>query len=107
MRLSGRLTDSPSCLVLEEGDLSPQLEAMLRQAGQAVPERKPILEINPDHRVLEGLQRTFEAKADDARIADYAGLLYSLAVLAEGGQLADPVDFTRVVNELMVDGLAG
>ena len=106
VRLSGRLTDSPSCLVLEDGDLSPQLEAMLRQAGQAVPERKPILEINPDHRVLEGLQRTFEAKADDARIADYAGLLYSLAVLAEGGQLADPVGFTRVVNELMVDGLA-
>jgi molecular chaperone HtpG len=105
VRLSGRLTDSPSCLVLEEGDLSPQLEAMLRQAGQDVPERKPILELNPDHPVLEGLQKTFEADAGDARIADYAGLLYSLAVLAEGGQLADPVAFGRVVQGLMTEGL--
>ncbi len=105
VRLSGRLTDSPSCLVLEEGDLSPQLEAMLKQAGQDVPERKPILELNPGHPILAGLQQTFEAKADDPRIADYAGLLYSLAVLAEGGQLADPAAFARVVQDLMVGGL--
>jgi len=105
VRLSGRLTDSPSCLVLEEGDLSPQLEAMLRQAGQDVPERRPVLELNPDHPIMAGLQGVFEAKADDPRIGEYAGLLYSLAVLAEGGQLADPVAFTQVVNSLMVSGL--
>lgn len=105
VRLSGRLTDSPSCLVIEEGDLSPQMEAMLRQAGQPVPERKPVLELNPDHAVLKGLQGVFETDAGDPRIGDFAGLLYSLAVLSEGGQLADPVAFTRVVNELMVDGL--
>ncbi|MDH4017892.1 MAG: molecular chaperone HtpG, partial [Actinomycetota bacterium] len=106
VRLSGRLTDSPSCLVLEEGDLSPQLEAMLRQAGQDVPERKPILELNPDHPILAGLQSAFDAQGDDPRVAEYAGLLYSLAVLAEGGQLSDPVAFTQVVNELMVKGLS-
>ncbi len=105
VRLSGRLTDSPSCLVLEEGDLSPQLEAMLKQAGQAVPDRKPILELNPDHPILAGLQQAFDAKSDDPRIAEYAGLLYSLAVLAEGGQLADPAGFAQVVNRLMVKGL--
>jgi len=105
VRLSGRLTDSPSCLVLEEGDLSPQLEAMLRQAGQAVPERKPILELNPDHPVMTGLQTAFDANPVDPRVREYASLLHSLAVLAEGGQLADPAGFARGVNELMVKGL--
>lgn len=105
VRLSNRLKQSPSCLVLEEGDLSPQLEAMLRQAGQEVPEHKPILELNPDHVIIKKLQSVFEANGTDPRISDYAGLLFAQAILAEGGQLADPARFTQKLSELMAEVL--
>jgi molecular chaperone HtpG len=105
VRLSTRLTSSASCLVLEEGDLSPQLEAMLRQAGQGVPERQPILEINPSHPVIESLGKRFEANPTDPKIADSAKLLLGQAILAEGGQLDDPTGFAALVNELMAETL--
>ncbi len=105
VRLSGRLKASAACLVHEEGDLSPALEAMLRQAGQTIPERKPILELNPEHPVLERLSARFAADPADARIAGAARLLFGQAVLAEGGQLADPSGFAELVNELMAQTL--
>ena len=105
IRLSSRLKTSPACLVLEEGDLSPQLEAMLRQAGQAIPERKPILELNPQHAILEKLGKRFEADPTDPRIADAAKLLLGQAILAEGGQLDDPAAFVELLGRLMADTL--
>jgi molecular chaperone HtpG len=105
VRLSNRLKQSPSCLVVDEGDLSPQLEAMLRQAGQEVPERKPILELNPDHAILKRLQAIFAKDGTDARLGEYAQLLFGQAVLAEGGQLADPAAFTRRLSGLMEKAL--
>ena len=105
VRLSTRLKSSASCLVLEEGDLSPQLEAMLRQAGQQIPERKPILELNPDHEILKRLGKRFEANPTDPKIADATRLLLGEAVLAEGGQLDDPVAFGALVNKLMTETL--
>jgi molecular chaperone HtpG len=105
VRLSNRLKQSPSCLVVDEGDLSPQLEAMLRQAGQEVPERKPILELNPDHPILKRLQTIFEQDGTDARLSEYAELLFGQAVLAGGGQLADPAAFTRKLSGLMEKAL--
>ncbi|MCR9094021.1 MAG: molecular chaperone HtpG [bacterium] len=105
VRLSSRLKSSASCLVLEEGDLSPQLEAMLRQAGQAIPERQPILELNPDHAVVAALGKRFEANPTDPRIGKSARLLLGQAILAEGGQLDDPTAFAELVNELMAETL--
>ena len=105
VRLSSRLKQSPSCLVVDEGDLSPQLEAMLRQAGQEVPERKPILELNPDHPILKRLQAIFEEDGTDARLSEYAELLLGQAVLAGGGQLTDPAAFTRKLSGLMEKAL--
>ena len=105
VRLSSRLKSSASCLVLEEGDLSPQLEAMLRQAGQEIPERKPILELNPEHQVLIQLGKRFEENPTDPKIADSARLLFGQAVLAEGGQLEDPSGFSELVNQLMTETL--
>jgi len=105
IRLSSRLKSSASCLVLEDGDLSPQLEAMLKQAGQAIPDRQPILELNPDHAVVAALGKRFEDNPTDARIAKSAKLLLGQAVLAEGGQLEDPHAFAELVNELMAETL--
>ena len=105
VRLSSRLTSSPSCLVLDEGALSPQIEAMLRQAGQEVPDTKPILELNATHPILVKLQDIFAKDGADPRLAEYAGLLYAQAVLAEGGQLAEPGAFTEKLSELMVRAL--
>ncbi len=105
VRLSSRLKSSASCLVLEDGDLSPQLEAMLRQAGQEIPERKPILELNPNHVVVERLGKRFEDNPTDPQIGSSAKLLLGQAVLAEGGQLEDPAGFAELVNKLMTETL--
>ena len=105
VRLSSRLKSSASCLVLEDGDLSPQLEAMLRQAGQEIPERKPILELNPEHAILKQLGKRFEDNPTDPKIADATRLLLGQAVLAEGGQLDDPSGFAELVNKLMAETL--
>jgi molecular chaperone HtpG len=101
VRLSHRLTRSPSCIVLGDGDLTPQLEAMLRQAGQEVPENKPILELNPDHAILDKLKARYEADAGDERVADAARALFGQAVLAEGGELQDPAAFGELVTRLL------
>jgi molecular chaperone HtpG len=101
VRLSQRLTESPSCLVLDEGDLSPQIEEMLRQAGQDVPRALPILELNPKHPLLLKLKEMHEQDATNARLATSAELLLGQAILAGGGQLDDPAAFSRKVADLM------
>jgi molecular chaperone HtpG len=106
VRLSRRLTESPACLVRDEGDLSPQIEAMLRQAGQDVPTAKPILELNPSHGLLTKLKEIHAKDATDARVGIYAQLLLGQAVLAGGGQLDDPANFSRKVSELMEKALS-
>jgi molecular chaperone HtpG len=98
VRLTSRLTDSPSCLVGNEFDLSPQLERMLRDSGAEMPTQKRILELNPNHPLLEKLQQL----QDSDGLADHAFMLYSNAVLAEGGELPDPARFNRVLAELML-----
>ncbi len=105
VRLSKRLTRSPACLVLEEGDLSPELARMLSQAGQEVPQTKPILELNPSHPLLPRLREICEADEKDPRIGEYAELLFAQALLAEGRQLPDPAAFTTRLADLMLRGL--
>jgi len=105
VRVSNRLTASPACLVVDEGDLSPQISELLRRSGQKVPDVKPILEINPAHPLLAKLKAVCDANAKDPRLADYATLLYGQAMLAEGGQLQDPAAFSRRIAELMLEAL--
>ena len=93
---SRRLHESPSCLVADEHEMGGNLARILRAAGQKVPSSKPILEINPVHAIVKRLN------AGDARFADWAGLLYDQALLAEGGQLEDPAGFVKRTNELML-----
>ncbi|MEC9360033.1 MAG: molecular chaperone HtpG [Pseudomonadota bacterium] len=96
-RLSARLTESPSCLVVPENGMSRQLLEILKQAGEAAPETKPILEINPEHPLVERLKRV-EGEA----FGDLAEVLFGQAVLAEGAQLDDPSGFVKRLNKLIL-----
>ena len=103
VRLSGRLTESPACLVGEAGDLSPHLEELLRRSGQDVPKVKRVLELNPAHPLVTRLQAFHAAHPADERFARYAELLHGQAILAEGGTLPDPAAFSRRLAELLVE----
>ncbi|MBV6411755.1 MAG: molecular chaperone HtpG [Burkholderiales bacterium] len=97
VRVTHRLTDSPACLVADEHDLGGNLARLLKAAGQKVPASKPILEINPDHPVVQRL------KYEEKRFDDWSAVLFDQALLAEGGQLEDPASFVRRVNALMLE----
>jgi molecular chaperone HtpG len=100
VRVTSRLTDSPSCLVADEHDMGGNLARILKSVGQKAPQAKPILEINPGHPMVQRL------KQEEKRFGDWAHLLFDQALLAEGGQLDDPAGFVRRSNELMLE-LAG
>ncbi len=106
VRLSSRLTDSAACLVGDQGDLTPQMEQLMRAMGQDVPKVKRILEVNPGHPVLAKLKDKFDGNSEDPAIPRYARLLHGQALLAEGTHLADPGAFSKLVADLMVDALA-
>ena len=95
VRVTTRLVDSPACLVTSEGELSPQLIRMLQQAGQEVPESKPILEINPEHPLVKKLEGS-------AQFDDLANVIFDQAVIAEGGLPADPAEYVKRINNLLL-----
>jgi len=97
VRVTHRLTDSPACLVAGEHDLSGNMARILKAAGQKAPESKPILEVNPSHRLVERLK----SESDESKFSDYAHVLFDQALLAEGGQLEDPASFVRRMNGLI------
>lgn len=105
VRLSSRLTKSAVCLVQDQGDMTPQMEKLMAQMGQPVPKTKRILELNPNHAILEKLQTIFNDDEHADEITDLSRLLYGQAVLAEGGQIDDPGEFARLVSNLMVQAL--
>jgi molecular chaperone HtpG len=96
VRVTHRLTDSPSCIVADEHDMGGNLARILKAAGQKAPEMKPILEINPKHPAVQRL------KYEEARFDDWANLLLEQATLAEGGTLEDPAGFVKRINDLML-----
>lgn len=95
VRVTTRLVDSPACLVTSDGELSPQLIRMLKQAGQAVPESKPILEINPEHPLVKKLEGS-------AQFDDLANVIFDQAVIAEGGLPDDPTEYVKRINNLLL-----
>jgi len=107
VRLSSRLTTSPACLVGQDGDVSPHLHRILSKMGGGanMPAAKRILEINPNHPLLEKLLSKFSSDANDPVVSKYARLLFDQALLAEGSPLPDPVDYVKLVTELMVNSL--
>ena len=105
VRLSDRLTESPSCLVIAKGGTPLAVEAMLRAAGRPVPENPRIFELNGGHPLVEKLAARLEAQPDDDTIVEYIEVLYEQAKLAEGGAPDDPGLFARRVAKLLALGL--
>jgi molecular chaperone HtpG len=103
VRLSSRLTASPVCLV-GDGSVNPRLERLLSGKRGAGPRR--ILELNPEHALVQQLKARFEKDKADARVGDYAELLLGQALLAEGSDLPEPARFAQLVSDLMVRSLA-
>jgi molecular chaperone HtpG len=97
VRVSTRLTDSPSCLVLDEHDMGLMMQRLMKQAGHDVPAGKPVLEINPAHALVKRL----EAESDSAAANDLGLLLLEQAQLLEGAPLEDPAAYVRRVNHLL------
>lgn len=98
VRVSQRLTNSPSCIVLGERDMALYMQQLLKQAGHEMPSNKPTLEINPRHPMLARIEK----EADDTRFGEWSALLLDQAILAEGGQLEDPASFVARLNQLML-----
>ncbi|OGT38502.1 MAG: molecular chaperone HtpG [Gammaproteobacteria bacterium RIFCSPHIGHO2_12_FULL_38_14] len=96
VRLSHRLTSSPACLVRDQNALGPQMERLLKAAGQAVMEAKPVFELNPEHTII----RQMNSEMDEERFKEWTELLYEQALLAEGSTLPDPAIFVQRMNKI-------
>ncbi|WP_432257703.1 molecular chaperone HtpG [Cupriavidus sp. TMH.W2] len=97
VRVTLRLTASASCLVSDEGDMSGYLQRLLKQAGQKAPDAQPILELNPEHALVQKLRDLPEGDA----FSDRVQVLFDQALLAEGGMLEDPAAYVQRVNKLL------
>ncbi|XXK27530.1 molecular chaperone HtpG [Arenicellales bacterium nBUS_45] len=95
VRVSHRLTDSPACLVADESDLGGNLERILQSMGQAAPEAKPIMEVNPDHPLIKQLN------PEHHQLGDWTQVLFDQAALSEGAPLTEPAAYVQKVNELL------
>lgn len=99
VRISHRLTNSPSCLVADENDMGIQLQRLLKAAGQDVAEVKPIFELNPEH----ALVKLMAAEKNPERFEEWTRILFDQALLAEGGQLKEPATFVQRMNKLLLE----
>jgi molecular chaperone HtpG len=120
VRTTKRLTDSACCLISDEKDVSGHLERLLKSAGQKIPERKPILELNPEHLLVKELIKVSDlgggqiVGSDGSKVSegitpafkDLVSLLFDQAILSEGGHLDDPALFVKKLNGFLLDGLS-
>jgi molecular chaperone HtpG len=104
IRLSTRLKESASCLVSEEGAMGAHMERLMQRIGQReeLGRSQRILELNPEHPVVQALKQLHQSRPDDPRLATYGRLLYEEAVITEGSKLKDPASFARRINELLI-----
>ncbi|NOU49611.1 molecular chaperone HtpG [Pseudoalteromonas sp. JBTF-M23] len=99
VRFTHRLTDSPACVVADEHDMSSQMQKLMESVGQAVPEQKPVFELNPEHQLVKHLN----VEQDEDKFAQWSEVLLDQALLAERGSLKDPAGFVTRLNKLMLD----
>lgn len=98
VRITHRLTSSPACIVSDENEMGLQMQRIMKAVGQAVPVAKPILEINPQHRIIQHLKN----ETDDARFSEWSHILLDQSILAEGGQLEDAANYVHRLNNLLL-----
>jgi molecular chaperone HtpG len=102
VRVSDRLTDSPSCLVVPEGGLGPYIERLLRmQQGADMPATKRILELNPQHPLVRSLSQLHARDANATEVAEYIELVYDQALLSEGSPIDDPARVAKRLARLL------
>jgi molecular chaperone HtpG len=106
VRVTSRLKESPCCLVADETDMGANMERILKMANQSVTASKRILEINPDHAIMQGLQKMFAADPANPKLKDWYGLLVDQSLLAEGSEIKDPAGYVSKVNAFLADMLA-
>ena len=99
VRITNRLTSSPVCVVFDEQDMSGHMQRLMQAAGQNMPHSKPILELNPNHRLIEHLN----SESDEAKIKTWANVLLDQALLAEGEKLSNPAEFVKQLNALLTE----
>ncbi|MDO6745908.1 molecular chaperone HtpG [Gilvimarinus sp. 1_MG-2023] len=99
VRITHRLTDSPACVVVPEDEMGAQMRRLLEQAGQKVPDSKPIFELNPEHPLVKKLDQ----EQDEDRFADLSDVLFDQSSLAEGAHLADPAAYVKKLNKLLLE----
>ncbi len=100
VQLSHRLTTSPACLIREQHAMGPQMERLLKAAGQTVEEVKPILELNPDHAIIRQLRDGLGTQLTEDQLSEWVHLLYEQSLLIEGSSLSDPAKFVQRINQL-------
>ena len=99
VHVTNRLTESPACIVADEQDMGLEMQRIMQAAGQNMPGSKPIFEINPEHQLIKRLHAT----QDDTRFEQLTFVLFEQAILAEGGQLDNPVEFVHRLNQLLIE----
>jgi molecular chaperone HtpG len=97
-RLTYRLTNSPACIVADQADMGGHMQRILKAAGHALPQSKPIFELNPEHALVQRLRD----EQDDERFKEFTHLLFDQAILAEGGQLPNPAEFVQRLNKMLL-----
>jgi molecular chaperone HtpG len=107
VRVSGRLTESPVCLVGDEHAMGVHMEKLFKALNQSMPAQKPILEINGGHAFIKNMQRIYEKDNNHPKLPEYASLLYEQALLLEGQKLKDPAGFAARLNKLLESESAG
>ena len=100
VRISTRLTDSPSCLVADENDIGANMERLMKSMGQDIPGSQPIMEINPDHELISHMNEHQD------ELEDWSQVLFDQALLSEGGKLEAPADYERRINRLLTSNQA-
>jgi molecular chaperone HtpG len=101
VRLSKRLTDSPTCLVTGENEMSMHLQNIMMASGQSTPRGKPTLEVNPKHQLVLQLKQ----EKDEQKFANWTNLLFEQALLTEGGRLDDPASFVKRFNSMLLENI--
>ncbi|WP_293267379.1 molecular chaperone HtpG [Neptunomonas sp.] len=99
VRVTHRLTESPACLVLNAYDMGAQMRQIMEAAGQAVPDSKPVFEVNSEHPLIQKLDQ----EPDEDRFGELALIIFDQADLAAGGHLSDPAAYVARLNKLLLE----